>query len=210
MGKTFPRVLELLKKEVPRNCTRNEFCRRTGINPNSFDRYIAGISEPTKATIEKLATYFDVSEAFLRGDDDDLGLPATLKLLDIYFEFLDSLPEDMQGPAMLFSKIWFEENWYRLTVHLRAEPEVERDNLFKQLEPYIDKCSAIKGRLRDWGIETGGLLGEWHPYEQDIVVPMDHKQNSDSVTVYASPAGKVWKKSKKPSQTEPDEEKQEK
>lgn len=209
MGKTFPRVLELLKKEVPRNCSRNEFCRITGINPNSFDRYVAGISEPTKSTLKKLADYFDVSETFLRGEEE-LGLPATLKLLDFYFDFLESLPESRQGQAMLFSKLWFEENWYRLTTRLRAEPEAERALLLKKLNSYIDKCIEIKGKFRDWQIETGGILGEWLPNEQDIVMRLDNEQTTDTVSIYASPSGKAWKKSYRPAPVKPDEEKQEK
>jgi transcriptional regulator with XRE-family HTH domain len=59
MGKTFQRVIEALKEEVPGKCGRNEFCRRTKINPNSFDRYVAGISEPNQATLKKLAAYFE-------------------------------------------------------------------------------------------------------------------------------------------------------
>jgi transcriptional regulator with XRE-family HTH domain len=71
VGKTYPKVLELLEKEVPLKKSRNQFCRETGINPNSFDRYKAGISEPTTATLEKLGVYFGVSVAWLRGEDED-------------------------------------------------------------------------------------------------------------------------------------------
>lgn len=68
VGKTYPKVVELLNSEVPDKISRNEFCRRTGINVNSFDRYKAGISEPTQATLQKLSDYFGVSVAVLRGD----------------------------------------------------------------------------------------------------------------------------------------------
>ncbi len=67
MGKTYPRVIEKIREEVPAKTSRNEFCRRTGINQNSYDRYVNGISEPTQASLEKLAAYFYVSVAWLRG-----------------------------------------------------------------------------------------------------------------------------------------------
>ncbi len=71
MGRTYPKVIELLTSEVPAKKSRNQFCRETGINPNSFDRYKAGISEPTTATLERIAEYFKVSVAFLRGEESE-------------------------------------------------------------------------------------------------------------------------------------------
>ncbi|NJD36705.1 MAG: helix-turn-helix transcriptional regulator [Geobacter sp.] len=71
MGRTYQRVIDLLNEEVPAKISRNAFCKKTGINVNSFDRYKAGISEPTTATLEKLSKYFNVSVGELRGDVDD-------------------------------------------------------------------------------------------------------------------------------------------
>lgn len=70
MARTYQRVIDLLNEEVPAKISRNAFCKITGINVNSFDRYKAGISEPTTATLEKLAKYFNCSVAELRGEPE--------------------------------------------------------------------------------------------------------------------------------------------
>ena len=69
---TYPRVVELLNECIPAKITRNEFCRVTGINRNSVDRYRAGLGCPTNETLHKLADYFKVSVAYLRGEETDV------------------------------------------------------------------------------------------------------------------------------------------
>lgn len=103
MGKeTFPKVVELLKNEVPTNISRNEFCRVTGINRNSFDRYVAGLGEPTTATLLKLADYFGTTVAYLRGEEN-LARPS-LEFYRMFKDFLDnntSKTEDQVFEAVL-------------------------------------------------------------------------------------------------------------
>lgn len=72
MGKqTYQRVVDLLNEHIPSKISRNEFCRDTGINRNSIDRYRAGLGRPNDETLQKLADYFEVSVAWLRGEDSD-------------------------------------------------------------------------------------------------------------------------------------------
>lgn len=53
----------------------NGFARVTGISPALVTRYRQGkIGEPTTATLQKLAAYFDVPVSFLRGDES-VGWP---------------------------------------------------------------------------------------------------------------------------------------
>lgn len=68
MAETPPRIIELLKAEIPEKISLNQFCKKTGINPNSVDKYLAGRTEPTQASLEKLADYFKTSVAYLRGE----------------------------------------------------------------------------------------------------------------------------------------------
>lgn len=69
MGKTYPRVIELLKKEFEeRGISKYKFCKETGINTTSVERYLWGISEPNQRSLEKLSNYFGVSTSWLRGD----------------------------------------------------------------------------------------------------------------------------------------------
>lgn len=67
MGRTPERVVDLLSREIPAKISRNKFCLQTGINQNSVDKYMAGIAEPTQASLQKLADYFKVSVPYLRG-----------------------------------------------------------------------------------------------------------------------------------------------
>ena len=67
MAKTPLRVVNLLKREIPAKISRNKFCIKTGINQNSIDKYMAGVAEPTQASLEKLSEYFGKSVGWLRG-----------------------------------------------------------------------------------------------------------------------------------------------
>jgi transcriptional regulator with XRE-family HTH domain len=67
MGKTPQRVVDLLKAEIPAKISLNQFCKQTGINPNSVDKYTAGIAEPTIASLDKLSAYFGKSVGELLG-----------------------------------------------------------------------------------------------------------------------------------------------
>jgi transcriptional regulator with XRE-family HTH domain len=70
MGSTYCRVVELLKREFgDKKVTKYAFCKKTGINPTSLERYLYGISEPTQISLQKLSDYFGVSVAWLRGED---------------------------------------------------------------------------------------------------------------------------------------------
>ena len=68
MAETPQRVIELLKAEIPKKISLNQFCKKTGINPNSLDKYLAGMTEPNQASLQKLADYFKTSPAYLRGE----------------------------------------------------------------------------------------------------------------------------------------------
>ena len=66
-GKTPDRVVKLLKQAVE-GSSQSAVARNTGLRLYSIQRYLKGIGEPSQATIEKLADYFDVSVTELRGE----------------------------------------------------------------------------------------------------------------------------------------------
>lgn len=66
-GITPPRVVELLKKHVSETSMLS-VSKETGLGLAAIGRYLKGIGEPTTATLQKLAEYFDESVAQLRGD----------------------------------------------------------------------------------------------------------------------------------------------
>lgn len=53
------RIMDLLNEHIPAKISQNQFCKITGINANSVDKYRAGIAEPTAASLQKLANYFN-------------------------------------------------------------------------------------------------------------------------------------------------------
>ena len=89
MGRTPERIVNLLKAEIPAKISRNKFCIKTGINQNSIDKYMAGIAEPTQASMEKLAAYFCMSVSELRGEDL-LEIELNEKILQILLSGVES------------------------------------------------------------------------------------------------------------------------
>ena len=67
-GITPPRVVELLRKFVSEKSIL-AVTGSTGLGLAAIDRYLKGIGEPTTATLQKLASFFGVSVAWLRGGD---------------------------------------------------------------------------------------------------------------------------------------------
>lgn len=65
-GKTPERVVELLREAVEKS-SQSAVSRDTGLTQSAIGRYIQGIGEPSQSTLEKLAAYFGVSVAWLRG-----------------------------------------------------------------------------------------------------------------------------------------------
>lgn len=65
-GVTPPRVVELLSKGVAEK-SMLAVSNATGLGLAAIGRYLKGVGEPTTATLQKLAVYFGVSVAWLRG-----------------------------------------------------------------------------------------------------------------------------------------------
>ena len=65
-GGTPKRLVELLNKVVFES-SQSEVARKTGLTQSAIGRYIRGIGEPSQATLQKLANYFEVHVAWLQG-----------------------------------------------------------------------------------------------------------------------------------------------
>lgn len=102
MGRTYQRVIDLINDEVPAKISRNAFCKKTGINVNSFDRYKAGISEPTTATLEKLGQYFNREVAWLRGEGT---WPLDRKAIEKPFALCAECGHELQGSPEGFFQV---------------------------------------------------------------------------------------------------------
>lgn len=69
-GKTPDNVVKLLKDAVE-NSSQLDMSKALCVGVASINRYINGIGEPTQETLEKLAGYFEVSVAWLRGEPEE-------------------------------------------------------------------------------------------------------------------------------------------
>ncbi len=67
-GKTPERVVSELKKKVDASSLL-AVSSATGVGISALHRYLKGIGEPTTATLQKLADYFGVTVAWLRGEE---------------------------------------------------------------------------------------------------------------------------------------------
>lgn len=67
--KTFPRVVELLTAAVKEKGQKTVEAE-TKLSQSMISRYLKGEGEPSQATLEKLAAYFKVSVAWLRGGEE--------------------------------------------------------------------------------------------------------------------------------------------
>jgi len=112
-GITPPRVVELLKKEVS-DKSMLAVSKTTGLGLAAIGRYLKGIGEPTTATLQKLADYFGVTVAWLRGED-----PA-------WFEWIESGEDKKLSTGELnkvLSKI-YKENQFEWSEKAKKYPEL--------------------------------------------------------------------------------------
>lgn len=111
MGKTPQRIVELLQAEIPGKISKNKFCIQTGINQNSIDKYMAGITEPTNVSLQKLADYFKVSVAWLRGEkggtfeDEHKRVMFLLLSGEEKGRFFDRITDELKQTDMQFGAI---------------------------------------------------------------------------------------------------------
>lgn len=80
--KTYPRLTELLKKDIDSGMSLRGVCRKTKLHPNTVSAYLEGRAEPKVETLNKIADAYHVPVSWLRGDDEPVILgqhtPVTL------------------------------------------------------------------------------------------------------------------------------------
>jgi transcriptional regulator with XRE-family HTH domain len=91
--KTPDRVVSLLQEEVKKT-SQAATARATGLTLRGVQNYLKGIGEPTTASLEKIADYFGVKVAWLRGEEYS---PAILKLAALGID-----PEETQKYAEIY------------------------------------------------------------------------------------------------------------
>lgn len=76
-GGQTPEPLRALLKEAVRRSSQSEVARASGLGVASVNRYLQGVGEPSRPTLEKLADHFSVPVSWLSGDlhTDTVHLP---------------------------------------------------------------------------------------------------------------------------------------
>ena len=68
-NKKTPEALVNLLSQAVAKSSQSAVARETGLTQSAIGRYVKGVGQPTTTTLIKLADYFEVSIARLRGDD---------------------------------------------------------------------------------------------------------------------------------------------
>ena len=94
-----------IKNEMLRNSlTLIEIEQRTGIKKSSMQRYVSGeTGKIPMSAIEKLATLFGVTAAYLMGWDENKGSPSEPQLTEgekLMLDLFRQIPEDRQSEAL--------------------------------------------------------------------------------------------------------------
>lgn len=104
-GKTPEKLVMLLTEAVAKS-SQASVAVATGLTRLTVQRYLKGIGEPSQATLEKLADYFEVSVAELRG-----GMPA----FDLELAMQHSIKINEAG-ARLRGRIGPDKDLYEMLV----------------------------------------------------------------------------------------------
>ena len=167
-GKTPPRVVELLKKEVSDKSIL-AVSKATGLGLAAIGRYMKGIGEPTTASLEKLADYFKVSVTWLRGEistheamrrglrrsiaefqaKDVIHYPRDmsekyLELTNSVFEIYHIVPEPLKQAVSDLASILAKEIW-----HLGLEDVADGSTAVKEKYKTLMDCYI---RLIDFNV----------------------------------------------------------
>jgi transcriptional regulator with XRE-family HTH domain len=125
--KTPAKVIELINNEVSK-IGQNAAARAIGLPLYSIQKYMTGITEPTNASLDKLAEYFNVSVAYLRGFDElkkmnihaekqaelaNEELLANLKKYKPIINELEKFPQDEWGDVIETLKYIVQVTQYR-------------------------------------------------------------------------------------------------
>ncbi len=154
MAETYPRVVELLRREFEeKKVTKYAFCKQTGINPTSVERYLCGISEPTQPSLQKLADYFKVSVSWLRGDGD-WGYEEERGIVDYY-----SLPD--------------EKKWWLAT----SKEIEERFKDKKWLTQYADKKVKLEAMREKYRGLFSAFIAVPQKEKEDVICMLQFIKN---------------------------------
>jgi len=112
-GKTPERVVQLIKDEIAKN-GQNATARAIGLPLYSIQKYMKGVAEPSQATLDKLAGYFEKSVAWLRGSGLQRTKPHNKEILDYIRTTIANEYSSIHAENMLSVLQLDEEENYKL------------------------------------------------------------------------------------------------
>lgn len=139
---TYPKVVELLKRRVS-EIGQRAVARESGLSLKAIQRYLAGNSEPTQASLEKLSKYFNVSVAELRGEDAVVDLLRRLGNT-VKGEHIDLITGTVYDPDIV---IFIGHMAIRIANQFDGTLESVSDDIQK-IKSWIDRLPKDEERLR--------------------------------------------------------------
>jgi transcriptional regulator with XRE-family HTH domain len=149
---TPERVIQLLQEEVNRT-SQAATARATGLTLKGVQNYLKGIGEPTTATLEKLAYYFVVSVAWLRGEETrphqgvTMSINDELALMDDLLQIYDLINNDRLRDVLKTVLVLRDINFCEYLANLKIDTDSGLDIDESQ------KYKAIREKMREIGAE---------------------------------------------------------
>lgn len=147
-GKTPQRVVDKLNEKLSET-SLNAMSRTTGVGISALHRYQKGIGEPTTATLQKLADYFGVSVAWLRGEEEELSNweieNMWLRMMETEFIILKTLTpreETILRTAGKIEELCLEVNLNEVLTHARNILNLSEDEAKKLDDSYLKTVQA--------------------------------------------------------------------
>jgi Helix-turn-helix. len=142
-GGNTPKLVTYLLKDAVEKSSIRAVARESGLTQSAVYRYLQGIGEPSLSTLERLATYFQVSVAYLRGDVDSTEnkLKQFIKnhtseirsrsddaeLMQLFENFIKNNPDAGFAVADVFNTKKMESIVFALNINQeRLQAEIER------------------------------------------------------------------------------------
>lgn len=146
-GKTPDKVIQLLSDAVSQS-SQAAVAKETGLTRQTVQRYLQGIGEPSGATLQKLADYFGVSVAELRGEK-----PTLHKVMFIG----DEMRTEMMGVAGLISTPLDEIQQLGIDIALSIFQKFDDEQILEQIRGWRKRLAPKESEATGGKIKISNL-----------------------------------------------------
>ena len=143
-GKTPEKLVELLNAEIKVKSLRS-ISRATGLGLAPLSRYLKGESEPSQATLEKMAEYFKKNVAYLRGEQSPIRQLIGKHEVKVFETATDDLinifeRSQFERESLIFVMALIVDKMEHYTINNVAGVEDENE---QKLHQCIDRLNSI-------------------------------------------------------------------